>query len=44
MCCYRRSHVVDVEVTDRDVAVVDVVDVVDDEAAQSRRRKKLRYD
>ena len=45
MCCYRRSHVVDVEITDRDVSMVvvvmvDVVVVVDDEAAQSRRRKK----
>ena len=41
MSCCRRSRVVDVEVAGQgDVAVVDGVVVVDDEAAQSWRRKK----
>ena len=45
MSCCRRSRVVDVEVAGQgDVAVVDGVVVVDDEAAQSWRRKKMRYD
>ena len=45
MSCCRCSRVVDVEVAGQgDVAVVDGVIVVDDETAQSRRRKKMRYD
>ena len=50
MSCYRHSRVVDVEVAGHgDVAVVKVVVVdgvvvVDDEAAQNRTRKKMRYD
>ena len=44
MSCCRCSHVVDVEVAGQgDVAVVDGVVIADDEAAQSRRRKKMRY-
>ena len=45
MSCCRRNRVVDVEVAGQgDVAVVDDVVVVDDETAQSRRHKKMRYD